>query len=117
MIDDATGRPATREALTAAGVVTLPMTRAESGTVPPCGSCPKIPAGRAKAWENAAEFGPWLWDLLAMVDEAAACGEPMAGLDPLARAAAAEVSRWRADRRDRRRAGYVAAALYELLRK
>ena len=101
--------------LTAAGVVSLPLTHADAGTSPPCGTCPKIAAGRPKTWDQAAEFTPGFWDFLAWCDEAAALNEPLAGLTPLTRAAAAEVARWRADRRDRRRARYAAEELAVLL--
>lgn len=77
--------------------------------------CPKIPAGRPPHWDHAAEFGPWLWDLLRWHEEAAAAGEPLGALDPLTRAAVAEVARHRADARDRRLARYAAEALAELL--
>ena len=34
----------------------------EADDAPPCGVCPKIPAGRPKSWEHADEFGDWFWD-------------------------------------------------------
>ena len=67
--------------------VELPLLR-EPGEPPPCGACPKIPAGLPKSWEHADEFGDWFWDCRAWFFECRAIGD-FGDPDPLMRGVAA----------------------------
>ena len=93
----------------AGGRVELPM-RLGPGQDPPCGVCPKVPAGRPKHWSHAAEWDPWVFGVLGWFAECRAVGD-FGGPDPLMR----RLARLLADderRRDRAAfVGDVAAAL------
>lgn len=81
------GRPATfPQSDGKGGVVELPMAM-PAGVPTPCAVCPKVLPGREPCPENAAEFEPWVSDLLAHFAECRAVGD-FGDADPLTRALA-----------------------------